>query len=155
MITLRKTIQEDLESLFLFQTNEEGIHMAAFTPEDPHDKAAYMQKWSAIIENPEIRMQTILLDDIIVGSVVHFDMFDETNVSYWIDHSHWGKGIATMALKEFIASTAKRPLYARVAFDNFGSQKVLERCGFNPIDKETNFANGRQMDVEEFVYRLD
>ncbi|HEY4619198.1 MAG TPA: hypothetical protein VIH09_13485 [Flavobacterium sp.] len=26
-----------------------------------------------------------------------------------------------------------RPLYGRVAFDNFGSQKVLEKCAFMKI----------------------
>lgn len=155
MIELAKTTKEDLETLFVFQTNEKGIEMAAFTSENPHDKAAYMTKWSKIIENPAIKMETIRLDGVVVGSVVHFDMMDETNVSYWIDQPQWGKGIATAALKKFVEGANKRPLFARVAFDNIGSQKVLEKSGFKNIGAEQGFANARGKEIEEFVYRFD
>lgn len=152
MIELIKTTKEDLESLFVFQTNQEGVWMAAFTSEDPSDKEAYMAKWTKIVANPEICMETIWLNNRIVGSVIHFDMMDETNVSYWIDRPFWGKGIATEALKKFIAHTSKRPLHARVAFDNYGSQRVLEKSGFKSIGKEKGFANARKQEIEEFVY---
>lgn len=154
MIELKKTSIEDLASLFLFQTNEEGIWMAAFTAENPHDKSAYLDKWSAIVENPQIRMQTIRLENIVVGSVIHFEVMEETNVSYWIDRSYWGKGIATEALKMFINDSSKRPLFARVAHDNYRSQKVLENCGFKSVGKEKGFANARKKEIEEFVYQL-
>lgn len=42
----------------------------------------------------------------------------------------------------------------RVAFDNFGSQKFLEKCGFVKIGKEQGFANARQEVIEEYVYKL-
>ena len=155
MIELTKTTREDLETLFVFQTNQEGIQMAAFTSEDQTNKEAYITKWSKIIENPEILMQTIRLNNTIVGSVVHFDFRGETNVSYWIDQPYWGKGLATEGLKAFIQNTTKRPLYGRVAHDNYGSQKVLEKCGFKCIAKERGFANARKMEIEEFVYRFD
>ena len=155
MIELQKTTPEDLESLFEFQTSEAGIQMAAFTSPDPHNKTAYLEKWRKLVANPNIRMQTIRLNNQIVGSVVHFDMMNETNVSYWIDEAHWGKGIATGALQAFVAGATKRPLYARVAFDNYGSQKVLEKSGFKAIGEEQGFANARQQEIKEFVYRLD
>lgn len=155
MIELSKTTAEDLQSLFVFQTNETGIAMAAFTSKDPHDKAAYIEKWTRLVANPNIRMQTIRLNQTIVGSVVHFDMMGETNVSYWIDQPHWGKGIATEALQKFVADAPKRPLVARVAFDNLGSQKVLEKSGFKVVGEEHGFANARQQEIKEFVYRLD
>ena len=155
MIKLDKTTKENLDTLFVFQTNKDGVMMAAFTSENPSDKVAYMKKWTAIVDNPEIMMQTIRLENTIVGSVIHFDMMNETNVSYWIDQEFWGKGIATKALNEFIKSSNKRPLYGRVAYDNFGSQKVLEKCGFKSIGKEKEFANARKKEIEEFVYILD
>lgn len=155
MIKLEKTTKKDLEILFVFQTNKDGIMMAAFTSENPNDKIAYLKKWSAIVENPKINMQTIRLENKIVGSVIHFDMMNETNVSYWIDQKFWGMGIATKALNEFINNSDKRPLFGRVAFDNFGSQKVLEKCGFKSIAKEKGFANARKKEIEEFVYKLD
>lgn len=39
-ITLTKTEKDDLNTLFQFQLDEEGIYLAAFTPKDPSDKDA-------------------------------------------------------------------------------------------------------------------
>lgn len=129
--------------------------MAAFNSENPDDKTAYMNKWSKLIANPAIHMQTILLGGQIVGSVVHFDIMGEANVSYWIDRPQWGKGIASTALEAFIKGTSRRPLYGRTAFDNVGSQRVLEKCGFERVGSERGFANARKMEIEEFIYRLN
>jgi len=153
-IILKKTTKSDLSILFEFQTHPKGIEMAAFTAEDPNDKAAYLKKWSAIVMNPEIKMNTIFLDTVIVGSVVHFEMMNETNVSYWIDSKYWAKGIATKALQLFINEVPKRPLIGCVAFDNIGSQKVLEKCGFVKVASEISYANARKMEIEEFIYEL-
>lgn len=59
-ISLRKTTLEDLGTLFVFQADEEANYIAAFNVEDPNDKDAYMNKWSKIIANPSVNMQTIL-----------------------------------------------------------------------------------------------
>ena len=90
MLELTKTTRADLETLFVFQTNKDGIWMAAFTAEDPDDKVFYMEKWSKIVQNPDIRMQTIRFENEIIGSVAHFEIMEETNVSYWIDQSYCG-----------------------------------------------------------------
>lgn len=152
---LQKTTVEDLETLFIFQADEESNRVAAFNSADPKDKKAYLDKWTGIVANPKVNMQTIFIDDVLVGSVIHFDLGDETNVSYWIDRKHWGKGIASKALQQFIATTDKQTLYGMVAFDNIGSQKVLERNGFVRIGAKKGFANGRGEEIQEFVYRLD
>jgi RimJ/RimL family protein N-acetyltransferase len=47
-----------------------------------------------------------------------------------------------------------RPLYGRTAFDNVGSQKVLEKCGFVRTGQDKGFANARQAEIEEYIYRL-
>jgi hypothetical protein len=47
-----------------------------------------------------------------------------------------------------------RPLYARVAFDNVGSRRVLEKCGFRVIASERAYADARSGEIEEFVRRL-
>ena len=57
-------------------------------------------------------------------------------------------------LKEFLTIETERPIFGRVVFDNFGSQKVLEKCGFIKIGTEKGFANARQTEVEEFIYKL-
>lgn len=45
-IKLRPTEIEDLDTLFLFQTDTEGGYLAAFMSKDPTDKTAYIDKWS-------------------------------------------------------------------------------------------------------------
>ena len=152
---LKPTQKEDLEQLFLNQADEKAVKMAAFTSENPSDKDAYMEKWLKIIENPAINIQSIFVDDVLVGSVLHFDMMDETNVSYGIERKHWGNGYAKEALHMFLQGVEKRPLYGRVAFDNVGSQKVLEFNGFKKVGTDQFFANARKQEIEEWIYRLD
>jgi len=153
-IELRPTEIADLDALFQFQLDKEGGYLAAFMPQDPTDKAAYMHKYSKLLNDPTVNNQTILLDNIIVGSVAKFVMEGDAEITYWIDRKFRGQGIATKALNKFLNITKVRPLFARVAFDNFGSQKVLEKCGFNKVGSDKGFANARQMEIEEFIYRL-
>jgi RimJ/RimL family protein N-acetyltransferase len=79
----------------------------------------------------------------------------EREVTYWIGRSYWGKGIATCGLDAFLAVDRSRPLHARVAHDNVGSRRVLEKCGFRVVGTEQGFAEARSGEIEEFVLRLD
>jgi len=153
-IKLRPTKISDLNTLFQFQLDKEGGYLAAFMPKDPTDKAAYISKHTKLLEDPTVNNQTILLDNIIVGSIAKFVIEGDTEITYWIDKKFWGQGIATKALKEFLAIETVRPIFGRVAFDNFGSQKVSEKCGFEKVGADKSFANARQTEVEEFIYRL-
>ena len=153
-ITLTKTIKEDLNVLFEFQLNEEAIYLAAFTPKDPTDKKAYIEKFTKHIADPSINMRTINFNDHIVGSIAKFVLEDEAEITYWIDRKFWRQGIATSALTDFLKIENTRPIKGRVAFDNYGSQKVLEKCGFVKIGKDQGFANARQAEIEEFIYKF-
>jgi len=154
-VTLIKTTEADLEKLFIFQTDKDANYKAAFTSENPNDEEAYLKKWKKIIANPTIDMQTIRQGNVLVGSVLHFDMGGETNVSYWIDRQFWGKGIATEALQLFLEKVQKRPLFGQVAFDNIASQKVLTKYGFIKVREELGFANARNKEIVELIYKLD
>ncbi|MEO5675833.1 MAG: GNAT family N-acetyltransferase [Chitinophagales bacterium] len=151
---LRQTEKPDLEFFFQFQLDKEAIFLAAFTPKDPADKEAYLEKYSKHMNDPTINMQTILVDETIAGSIAKFLMEGDAEITYWIDRNFWGKGIATTALKNFLTIENTRPIFGRVAFDNLGSQKVLEKCGFVKIGTDKGFANARQTVIEEFIYKL-
>lgn len=99
-------------------------------------------------------MCTIKANDIIAGSMAKFVMDNEAEITYWIDRKYWGQGIATAALEQFLKIEQSRPIRARVAFDNFGSQKVLEKCGFIKTGTDKGFASARQKEIEEFIYTL-
>ncbi|MGN6211856.1 GNAT family N-acetyltransferase [Parafilimonas sp.] len=124
-------------------------------PKDPADKPAYLSKYTKLLDEPTVNNQTIVLDNIIVGSIAKFVMEGDAEITYWIDRKFWGHGIATKALKDFLDIEAARPIFGRVAFDNVGSQKVLEKCGFVKIGSDRGFANARQKEIEELIYKLD
>lgn len=153
-ITLIKTEEEDLHAFFQFQLDQEANYLAAFTAKDPTDKTAYIEKYTKHLADPTIHMRTIKVNGEIAGSIAKFVMENEAGITYWLDRKFWGQGIATAALQDFLKIEPIRPIYGRVAFDNYGSQRVLEKCGFVKIGKETGFANARQAEIEEYIYKL-
>jgi RimJ/RimL family protein N-acetyltransferase len=153
-IILRPSEISDLENLFTFQLDHEANYLAAFTSKDPSDKPAYFQKYTKLFNDPAINNQTIIVNNIIAGSIAKFEIEGEAEITYWIDKKFWGRGIATKALRYLLKIENARPIYGRVAFDNFGSQKVLEKCGFVKIGSDKGFANARQAEIEEFIYKL-
>ena len=46
-------------------------------------------------------------------------------------------------------------MYARVAKDNLGSQRVLQKCGFVIIGEDKGFANARAQEIEELLLVLE
>jgi RimJ/RimL family protein N-acetyltransferase len=154
-IRLRKTVLSDLDHFFTFQLDKEANHIAAFTAIDAQNRTAYLQKYSRFLDDPTIHMRTIIVNGLIAGSMAKFVMHGETGITYWIDKPYWGQGITTAALMEFLALETARPIIGRTAFDNVGSQKVLEKCGFVRIGTDKGFANARQAEIEEYIYKLD
>jgi RimJ/RimL family protein N-acetyltransferase len=118
-----------------------------------------------ILNDGTIRKRSILLDGEVVGYLASFQRFGKPEVSYWIDRKHWGKGIATKALSEFLLEVKTRPIYARAAKDNVGSVRVLEKCGFKLVRvlekcgfklaaQDKGFANARGAEVEELIFEM-
>lgn len=154
-IKLRPTTVTDLDILFQFQLDPDAGYLAAFMPKDFADKEAYLAKYTRLLNDPTVNNQTIISGTVIAGSIAKFVMEGDAEITYWIDKAFWGKGLATAALKDFLKIETARPIFGRVAFDNIGSQKVLEKCGFVKTGSDTGFANARQTEIEEFIYRLD
>ena len=153
-IMLSPTKVTELESLFRFQLDEESRLLAAFMPKDPTNKALYLEKYKKLLKEPTVNMQTLFLENSIIGSISKFEMEGDAEITYWIDRPFWGKGIATTALRKFLGIESLRPIFGRVAFDNIGSRTVLEKNGFVRIGEDTGFANARQKEITEFIYKL-
>lgn len=154
-ITLTETTADDLHLLFEFQLDEEANYLAAFTAKDISDKVAYLEKYTKHLADPTITMRTIKANDEIIGSVAKYMMEGDAEITYGIDKKYWRQGIASTALADFLKIELARPIFGRVAFDNYGSQKVLEKCGFIRIGSDRGFANARQAEIEEYIYKLD
>lgn len=153
-ISLRNSTESDIEIFFQNQLDEEANYMAAFTPKDPSDKEAYVSKWTRLLKDPTINMKTIIADGEIAGTVLKFEMDGKAEITYALGKQFWGKGIATKALQEFLPLEDIRPLFGVAAFDNHGSIKVLEKCGFERIGTDKGFANARGKEIEEIIFRL-
>jgi RimJ/RimL family protein N-acetyltransferase len=151
-LLLRDVIDADLPIFFAQQLDPDANWMAAFTAKDPSNREAFDAHWDRIRAEPTIIIRTILCDGQVAGSVLSYEEDGRPEVSYWLGREFWGKGIATWALGEFLRTVnLKRPMYARVAKDNLGSRRVLEKCGFAVIGEERGYANARGMEIEELL----
>jgi RimJ/RimL family protein N-acetyltransferase len=153
--TLREVRDDDLPLLFEQWADPVAAHMAAFTAPNHMDRDAFERRWSRLLADETILNRVILVDDEVAGSIGAWGDPGEREVTYWIGRSYWGKGVATDALKAFLAVERSRPLYGRIASDNAGSRRVLEKCGFRVVATDRGFAEARSAEIEELVLRLD
>ena len=154
-LLLRDIASDDLPIFFEQQLDQEANHMAAFTAKDPGNREAFTAHWHKILANDTVILKTIIFNQQVAGSVSSYADEGRLEITYWLGKEYWGKGIATQALKEFLAHhNQARPIYARVAKDNLGSRRVLEKCGFTIIGEGKGFANARGQEIEEFLLEL-
>lgn len=157
-VILRDVTQDDLPIFFLQQLDKAANFMAAFTSRDPSDRKGFLKHWEVILSDRNVRTKTIVLTNgQITGHVARYldREFGKPEVTYWIGREHWGKGIATRALSEFLTNVEKlRPIYARVASDNLGSVRVLEKCEFKMVGSDRSYAGARQKEIEELIFEL-
>src|SRR5690606_36029568 len=73
-IQLRPSIEEDIHHFFTFQLDAEANYLAAFTAKDPTDKTAYLEKYTKLLHNPTVNMQTIVACDRVIGTVTKFEI---------------------------------------------------------------------------------
>lgn len=149
---LRNVTQGDLPIFFEQQNEPDAIQMAAFTAKDPIDQKAFNAHWQRILAADTIITRTIVWQEQVAGYVLSYEDEGKPEVSYWLGRTFWGKGLATQALAVFLADVNQtRPIYGRVAKDNMGSIRVMEKCGFVITDETRGFANARGQEIEELV----
>lgn len=156
-VVLRDVLESDLPIFFDYQLDKDANYMAAFTAKDPTNRAVFMAHWQRIMADDKTINKTILYNGQVAGSVQSYvdEDFGHREVTYWLGKQYWGKGIATRGLATYLEQITERPLYARVAKDNIGSRRVLEKCGFRITGEDKGFANARSMEIEEYVLTLN
>ncbi|HYP41450.1 MAG TPA: GNAT family N-acetyltransferase [Chloroflexia bacterium] len=153
-VQLREVAEADLPIFFEYQRDPDANHMAAFTARDPSDIDTFMAHWAKILADDTIIKRTILSEGQVAGNIVCFGWQGKREVGYWLGREHWGKGLATRALAEFLAVVTERPLYAAAAKDNAASIRVLEKCGFVITGYDRGFSNARGEEIEEVMLEL-
>ena len=130
---LRDVSEEDLPIFFEHQRDAVALRMAAFSSRelDP-----FLTHWRTIVLRPENVTRTIVVGGQVAGYIGSWEQDGKRLIAYWIGREHWGKGIVTRALSEFLELEPIRPLHAWVAVHNVGSIRVLEKCGFRKVAEE-------------------
>jgi len=129
--------------------------MAAFVGKNPEDRGAFDAHWDKILHSPLITQRTIMARGQVAGYIGCFPDGERMEVTYWLGREFWGQGLATQALDRMLHLVTIRPLFARAATDNFGSIRVLQKCGFQIVGQDQGFAHGRGETTEEYHLRLD
>ena len=147
MIKIRPVLEVDIETFYEFQADPVAAAMAVFGSRCREDHAAH---WQKLRHDPDAVARTALTDGLVCGNLLSWSREGHRYVGYWIGREFWGRGIGTEALRLFVAEIETRPLWAHVVVANRGSQRVLEKCGFEQVEQRPSPADG----LEEYVYRL-
>ena len=153
-ISLRTLREEDLPAMFEIQLDDTAQHLAAFIDETARDRDAYLRKYRKILVDDAIIKKVVEVDGEVVGSVATYPIEGDTEVTYWIRRDWWGRGVATAAVAALLKEVTVRPLHARVAEDNRGSIRVLERNRFVRVGSEDSFSAARQATITELIFKL-
>jgi RimJ/RimL family protein N-acetyltransferase len=132
-VRLRAFRPDDLPILYAHQADPVANEMAHFPARDEEALAAH---WAKITADPENVTAVAEADGEVVGNIGSWPDEGRRYVGYWVGRAWWGRGIATEMLRAFLAQIPDRPLHAYVAVGNVGSQRVLEKNGFVPVERD-------------------
>jgi len=148
---LRPVASSDLDTFFEHQRDPVSLRIGTLTT---RERAEFDDHWASILADPLAIQRTVECDGAVVGYVGSFVREGLREVAYWYGREHWGKGIATAALREFLSEVRERPLFARVTVDHTASRRVLEKVGFYVKAKES-ILESSGAEVEEYLLQLD
>nr|WP_231715292.1 GNAT family N-acetyltransferase [Arthrobacter gengyunqii] len=154
VIELRAVVPADLNEFFTHQLDPSANHMTAFAAKNPSDRGVFDHHWQTILNDPSVTVRTIVADGDVVGGIMAYRDGGIPEISYWIDTNHWGQGITTNAVGQFLAEFSERPIRARAVADNAGSIAILEKYGFTVVGETQGFANARGAVVRELELEL-
>lgn len=149
---LRPVRETDLPFFFADQRHPDALFLSGV---EPRERGAFIQHWQGMLSNPRVLSRAILVGDALAGNVLSFDYQGRREVGYSLGREFWGNGIASAALREFLAIETVRPLFAGVASHNAASLRVLEKCGFRPSrERDVPGAGGRPLLLFELLAPL-
>ncbi len=151
-VTLRAVEAAHLPVLFDHQSDPEACRMAAFPA---RGREAFDAHWLKILSDPKVRARTILADGRVAGHILSWVQNGEREVGYWLGREYWGRGIATRALRAFLAEESEGPVFGHVAKHNPASLRVLEKCGFVLCGEMRRACGDPPVEAQEYVLKWD
>jgi RimJ/RimL family protein N-acetyltransferase len=134
VIALRPVEPADLPVFYEHQRDPVAAERVRWVP---RDRDAFDAHWAKIMADPDVLLRTVVVDGAVAGSVVSWTHEGRRDVGYWLGREFWGRGVATAALRAFVAEDGHRPLYADPFDTNAASVAVLRRCGFTEVERAT------------------
>lgn len=158
-ITLREVRDADLSAFFVQLQDPQAVSMATTYIEDPGDRSVFNNFWQKLLKNEDAHVRTIASandpGNTVLGHIMAIPEESQTRVRYWIDRQYWGRGIATGALRSFLADVPVRPLFAYAPKRNVPAQRVLQNNGFITIGEDSGFDPARGRVVDDVVLRTN
>lgn len=146
---LRDISEGDLEAFYDHQADPAVSAMAGFRP---RDRDAFYAHWrTKVLGDPSSLKKAIVTDDgALAGNILAFDREGLRLIGYWLGREHWGRGLASAALREVLKLEQQRPLHAWVIPSNARSMRVLEKNGFVRGEQRVD-----EKGVLEVLFRLE
>lgn len=132
-IELREFVASDLKALDAIQGDRAVFDMAMVRPRTSQEFAAHLEK---VLADPQALFRVIVVDGEVAGTMGSF-VRGHLQVGYALSPKFWGRGIASEALRQVLLLEKRRPVFAEVVSSNLGSRRVLEKCGFRLVRRET------------------
>lgn len=150
-LRLRDVVVADVPTLAAHRADAGAARMVGFAVRDEATSRAH---WLDLLAKPEIVKRALVVDGVVAGHLLSFELEGERHVGYWLGREFWGRGLATRALALFLEELPTRPLHAIVAKHNPASRRVLEKCGFRVTGETSREVEGLG-EVAELTLRLD
>ena len=144
-LILRKLINDDAFEMFSSWASDEDV--AKYMTWNPHknieETKMILSMWVKEYENPKTLRYGITLKHTnqLIGSIdVVGYRFDCPVIGYCLSKEHWNNGYMSEALSsliERIFSLGYKKILIEADENNIGSNRVIQKCGFKFIRKET------------------
>ena len=162
MITLRAWSPADLDDLVHFANNERIANNLTNMFPHPYTPEAGTAFIAMANSHEPQQIFAIDLDGRAIGAIgIHpqGDIWSKNaEIGYWLAEPYWGKGIITQTIREIVsygfATFDLERIFARPFGRNLGSQKALQKAGFQfeAQIKQNLFKNGTFED--ELIYGI-
>jgi RimJ/RimL family protein N-acetyltransferase len=150
LLKLRPVEPGDLPTLFEYSSDPESNRLVGFVP---RTRAEFDKRWETVMPDSRVIKRAVVVGGELAGDLCLFDREGRRELGYWFGRRFWGKGLATEAVRLFLAEISERPIHAVIAKHNAGSRRVAEKCGFELVG-ETVDVNKAGERIELFVFEL-
>jgi RimJ/RimL family protein N-acetyltransferase len=153
-VQLREVQKADIARFFEHHLEVRPLPASASAADRTSREKTFVDRWEKMLTDEKTLARAVVWNDAVAGFVVLSIQHQKPTISSWLGRDYWGKGIATGAVRDFLALIETRPVYARVSFDNLAALQVLRKIGFAIVEHDSFFSEAHGYDIDEMVLAL-